>query len=68
MLSIVDVKSTFLHQIKAQKFKDEKLNKLLNKVVCGEACDAIFDACGVFMVRGHVCVPRIGSLSLGMVA
>lgn len=51
MLVNMEVMSTFLYQIKARQFEDVKLNKIKNKVVCGESPDAIFDTCGVLRVR-----------------
>lgn len=45
-----------------------KLNKLWNNLVCGEYSDAILDVWGVLIVRGRVCMTRVGDFTLGFLA
>lgn len=61
LLASVEVRSTFLNQIKSRQSKDEKLTKLLNNVVCGEASDDTLDAYGILMVRYVGGISREGS-------
>lgn len=62
MLDSIDVQSSFLDEIKVTQFKDGKLNKLLNKVVYGEALYVLFDAYRDLWVRGKVCIPKVSDL------
>ncbi|WMV26232.1 hypothetical protein MTR67_019617, partial [Solanum verrucosum] len=60
----IKVRSTFIEEIKTKKFDDEDFNKLINKVVSGEAQDATLDACGVLSFRGRICIPQVDELIL----
>lgn len=68
VLASVEVNSTFIDEIKAKYFNGGKLNKLQNKVVCGEASNAILDTCGVLSFRGWICVSLFGDLIKNMLA
>ncbi|XP_069154566.1 uncharacterized protein [Solanum lycopersicum] len=45
-----------------KKFRDEKLNRIRDKVLRGEAKEAKIDEEGVLRIKGRVCVPRVDYL------
>uniref|UniRef100_M1DBT3 'chromo' domain containing protein n=1 Tax=Solanum tuberosum TaxID=4113 RepID=M1DBT3_SOLTU len=47
VLANIEVRLTFIEEIKAKQFEDESLNELRNKTVSGKAQDASLDAGGV---------------------
>ncbi|XP_060212059.1 uncharacterized protein LOC132639636 [Lycium barbarum] len=49
-------------QIKAKQFEDAKLCKLRDKVLRGEAKEAVIDREAVLRIKGRFCVPRVGDL------
>ena len=51
ILASVEVKSTYVEQIKAKQFEDKKLNALRNNGVTGEGMDVILNAGWVLWVR-----------------
>ncbi|XP_059306335.1 uncharacterized protein LOC132057750 [Lycium ferocissimum] len=62
VLVCVEARSSFLEQIKAKQFEDAKLCKIRDKVLRGEAKEAVIDEEGVLRIKGRVCVPRVGDL------
>lgn len=62
VLARVEVKSNFVEQVKAKKFKDKRLNALQNKVVNGEVKDATLDVCEVLQFKERLCIPRVDNL------
>ena len=61
-LACVEAKSSFLDNIKGNKFADEKLSRIRDMVSRGEAKKAIIDEEGVLRIKGRVCVPRVDDL------
>ena len=58
-LACVEAISSFLDKIKGKQFTDEKLIRIRDKVLRGEAKEAKINETGVFRIKGRVCVPRI---------
>ena len=61
-LSCVEARSSFLDKIKGKQFTDEKLIRIRDKVLRGEAKEAKIDEEGVLRIKGRVCVPRFDDL------
>lgn len=55
-LATVEVKLTFQYQIKAQQFKDKKLNTLKNKLVYKKVEDSTLNVSGVLWFKGRIYV------------
>ena len=62
MLACVEARSLFLDKIKEKQFDDEKLSRIWDMVLRGEAKEAIMDEEGVLIIKGRVCVPRVDDL------
>ena len=62
LLASVESRSSFLDQIKGKQFDDEKLRRIQDKVLRGEAKEAQIDEEGVLRIKGRVCVPRVDDL------
>ena len=62
LLACVEARSSFLDKIKGKQFNDEKLIRIRDKVLRGEAKEAIMDEKGVLRIKGRVCVPRVDDL------
>ena len=62
MLDCIGVRSSFLDKIKGKQFDDEKLSRIQDKVLRGEAKEATIDKEGVLRIKGRVCVPRVDDL------
>ena len=55
MLACVEARSSFLDKIKGKQFNDEKLIRIRDKVLQGEAKEATIDEEGVLRIReGYV--------------
>ena len=61
-LACVEAKSSFLDKIKAKQFTDEKLSRIRDMVLRGEAKESIIDEKGVLRIKGRACVPRVDDL------
>ena len=61
-LACLEAKSSFLDKIKGKQFTDEKLIRIRDKVLRGEAKEAKIDEEGVLRIKGRVCVPRVDDL------
>ena len=61
-LSCVEARSSFLDKIKGKQFTDEKLSRIRDMVLRGEAKKAIIDEEGILRINGRVCVPRVDDL------
>ena len=61
-LACVEARSSFLDKIKGNQFDDEKLTRIRDMVLRGEAKEAIMDEEGVLRIKGRVCVPRVDDL------
>ncbi|WMV33264.1 hypothetical protein MTR67_026649 [Solanum verrucosum] len=59
VLASVEVRATFIEEIKTKQFEDEHLKELRNKIVSGNAQETTLDAGGVLSFKGSICVPRI---------
>ena len=58
----MEARSSFLDKIKGKLFADEKLSRIRDMVLRGEAKEAITDEEGVLRIKGRVCVPRVDNL------
>ena len=61
-LACVEARSFFLDKIKVKQFTDEKLIRIRDKVLRGEAKEAKIDEEGFLRIKGRVCVPRVDDL------
>ena len=61
-LACVEARSSFLDKIKGRQFADEKLSRIRETVLRGEAKGAIIDEEGILRIKGRVCVPRVDDL------
>ena len=62
LLACVEARSSFLDKIKGRQFDDEKLSRIRDMVLRGEAKEAIMDEEGVLKIKGSVCVPCVDDL------
>ena len=62
LLACVEARSSFLDKIKGKQFTDEKLIRIRDKVLRGEAKEAKIDEEGVLRINRRVCVPRVDNL------
>ena len=62
VLASIEVRATFIEEIKAKQFEDENLKKLTKKTVSGKAQDATLDVGCVLSFKGRICVPRVDDL------
>ena len=62
VLASIEVKATFIKEIKAKWFEDENLEELRKKNVIGKAQETTLDAEGVLNFKGRICVPRVYDL------
>ena len=61
-LANVEARSSFLDKIKGKQFTDEKLIRIRDKVLRGEAKEATIDEEGVLRIKERVYVPRVDDL------
>ncbi|WMV54553.1 hypothetical protein MTR67_047938, partial [Solanum verrucosum] len=57
VLASINVRPTFIEEIKANQFKDESLNELRKKTVYGKAQDVALDEGGVLSFKERMYVP-----------
>ena len=62
LLASVEARSSFLDKIKGRQSDDEKLRRIQDKVLRGEAKEAQIDKEGVLRIKGRVRVPRVDDL------
>ncbi|WMV14375.1 hypothetical protein MTR67_007760 [Solanum verrucosum] len=62
VLASIEVRATFIEEIKAKQFEDENLNELKKKTVIGKAQETTLDAEGVLSFKERICVPRVDDL------
>ncbi|XP_015164043.1 uncharacterized protein [Solanum tuberosum] len=62
VLASIEVRPTFIEEIKAKQFEDESLNELSKKTVSSKAQDVVLDAGGVLSFKGRIYVPRVDDL------
>ncbi|WMV51060.1 hypothetical protein MTR67_044445 [Solanum verrucosum] len=58
----IEVRATFIDEIKSKQFEDENLEELRKKIAIGKAQETTFDADGVLNFKGRICVPRVDDL------
>ena len=58
----MEARYSFLDKIKGKQFYDEKLCRIRDMVLRGEAKEAIVDEEGVLRIKARVCVPRVDDL------
>ncbi|XP_069145651.1 uncharacterized protein [Solanum lycopersicum] len=61
-LACVEARSSFLDKIKAKQFNDEKLNRIRDMLLRGEAKEAVIDKKDVLRILARVCVLRVDNL------
>ena len=61
-LACVEARSSFFDKIKGKQFSDEKLSRIRDMVLRGEAKEARINEEGVLRFKGRVCVPRVDDL------
>ncbi|WMV49421.1 hypothetical protein MTR67_042806 [Solanum verrucosum] len=62
VLANIEVRPTFIEEIKDKQFEYESLNELRKKTVSGKAQDTTLDACGVLSFMGIIYVPQVDDL------
>ena len=62
-LASMEARSSFLDNIKEKQFADEKLSRIRDMVVRGEAKEAIIYEEGVLRIKGRVYVPHVDGLT-----
>ncbi|WMV54455.1 hypothetical protein MTR67_047840 [Solanum verrucosum] len=61
-LASLEVRATFIEEIKAKQFEDENLKELRKKTVIGKAQETTLDADGVLNFKERIYVPRVDDL------
>ena len=61
-LACVEARSSLVDKIKGKQFTDEKLIRIRDMVLQGEAKEAKIDEEGVLRIKGRVCVPCVDDL------
>ena len=61
-LAYVEVRSFFLDKVKGKQFADEKLSRIRDMILQGEAKEAVIDEEGVLRIKVRVYVPRVDDL------
>ena len=59
LLSCVEARSSILDKIRGKQFTNEKLTRIQDKVLLGEAKEAQIYEEGVLRIKGRVCVARV---------
>ncbi|XP_069150333.1 uncharacterized protein [Solanum lycopersicum] len=62
MIAFIEARSSLVEQIRAHQFDDEKLCLIRDKVLRGDAKEAVLESDGVLRIGGRICVPRTGDL------
>ena len=62
MLASIEVRGTFIEEIKAKQFEDENLEELRKKTAIGKTQDITLDVDGVLNFKGRICVSRVDEL------
>ena len=58
MIAFIEARSSLVEQIRAHKFNDERLCLIRDKVLRGEAKEAVLDSDGVLRIGGRIVCPR----------
>ncbi|WMV50347.1 hypothetical protein MTR67_043732 [Solanum verrucosum] len=62
VLASIEVRATFIDEIKAKQIEDENLEELRKKTAIGKAQKTTLDADGVLNFKERICVPRVDDL------
>ncbi|WMV25134.1 hypothetical protein MTR67_018519 [Solanum verrucosum] len=62
VLASIEVRATFIEEIKPKQFEDENLEELKKKTAIGKAQETTLDVDGVLSFKGRICVPRVDDL------
>ena len=62
MIAFIEARSSLVEQIYAHLLDEEKLCLIRDKVLRGEAKEAVLDSDGVLRIAGRICVLRKGDL------
>ncbi|WMV47135.1 hypothetical protein MTR67_040520 [Solanum verrucosum] len=62
VLVSIEVRTTFIEEIKAKQFEDENLEELKKKTTIGKAQETTLDTDGVLNFKRRICVPRVDDL------
>ena len=62
MIAFIEARSSLVEQICAYQFNDEKLCLIRDRVLKGDAKEAVLDSDGVLRIGGRICVPKTGDL------
>ncbi|WMV26528.1 hypothetical protein MTR67_019913 [Solanum verrucosum] len=62
VLASIEVRATFIEEIKAKQFDDENLEELRKKAAISKEQETTLDAEGVLNFKGRICVPRVDDL------
>ncbi|XP_055821997.1 uncharacterized protein LOC129890475 [Solanum dulcamara] len=61
-MTSVDLRPTFIEEIKAKQFEDVNLNAIKENVLMGKAQDVVLDAGRVLNFRRRICVPWVDGI------
>ncbi|WMV46160.1 hypothetical protein MTR67_039545 [Solanum verrucosum] len=62
VLASIEVRATFIEEIKAKQFEDENLNELKKKTAIGKAQKTTLDAEGMLSFKRRICVSQVDNL------
>ncbi|KAH0728169.1 hypothetical protein KY284_004034 [Solanum tuberosum] len=62
VLANIEVRATFIEEIKDKQFENENLEELRKNIVIGKAQETTLGAEGVLNFKGRICVPRVDDL------
>ncbi|WMV14744.1 hypothetical protein MTR67_008129 [Solanum verrucosum] len=62
VLASIEVRVTFIEEIKVKQFEDENLKELRKNIMIGKAQETTLDKEGVLKFKGRICVPRVDDL------
>ncbi|WMV25987.1 hypothetical protein MTR67_019372 [Solanum verrucosum] len=68
VLAIIEIRPTFIEEIKAKQFEDESLNELRKKTVSSKAQVVVLDVGDVLNFKGRIFVPRVDDLVQNMLS
>lgn len=62
VLPSIELKHTYIEEIKTKQFQDEDLNKIRKKAVSDKAQDIVLDASEMLSFKERICVPRVDGI------
>ncbi|XP_060171505.1 uncharacterized protein LOC132602743 [Lycium barbarum] len=60
VFACLEARSSLLKEIRTRQFEDPQLCKIHDKVLRGEAKEAVLNSEGFLRMKGRLCVPRVG--------